>query len=303
MIFFYIGTQKSYTSSVAEYIKHNYNIQFVNDDKESHTMVSEKIHDFTGNNYLDASQGYLYKSKFIENIKKNIGKYRILITYFSLERQYQSLFNMFFEASSLTDNFNFEKKFLQNNFTKEQGGILFNSFSNKRYIEKSRIEFKEYKKFVNRPITDLETLFFCKNEQSMLFNDFSKKKIDNLIKGNIDNFFKLELVQFENDNWDSINVLQPLFIPKIYLWLIEHNLSKEQIDIISFKSEEDLQKQIDDYFQKYNFKKIKQEKIKYISPGKNYRKKKSFKPQLSNQYKKKLQMIEISFKKKLGIEY
>ena len=138
-------------------------------------MISEKIHDFTGNNYLDASQGYLYKSKFIENIKKNTGKYRILITYFSLERQYQSLFNMFFEASSLTDNFNFEKKFLQNNFTKEQGGILFNSFSNKQYIEKSRIEFKEYKKFVNRPITDLETLFFCKNEQSMLLNDLSKK--------------------------------------------------------------------------------------------------------------------------------
>lgn len=82
---------------------------------------------------------------------------------------------MFFEASSLTDNFNFEKKFLQNNFTKEQGGILFNSFSNKQYIEKSRIEFKEYKKFVNRPITDLETLFFCKNEQSMLLNDLSKK--------------------------------------------------------------------------------------------------------------------------------
>lgn len=179
-----------------------------------------------------------------------------MITYFSLERQYQSLFNMFFEASSLTDNFNFEKKFLQNNSTKEQGGILFNSFSSKQYIEQSRIEFKKYKEFVNRPITDLETLFFCKNEQSILFNDFSQKKIDNLINGNINNFCKLELVQFENDDWDSINVLQPLFIPKIYLWLTEHNLSKKQIDIISFKSEDDLQKHIDDYLQKYNFKKI-----------------------------------------------
>lgn len=259
MLYFILGFQKCFTSSVHDVFINDLNFKPLDKkNKESGYFFYKSQLDIDPNrNYVDGTVNYIYDKRAYANINQ-IDKKKILIFSRNPQDRYESMFKMFAEK------FNYKISL------KESIKEIMISSDDADLKDKKIFLLNKYS--VNNQSNTLINQLVLSNQLNLIDSELAAKKLDYIKKGLINDFAKIEFNQYKKKEFhNTLNVL-PLCFDDWMIRSIFENISIGYLNYFYADCPENLSLKLLKFLQSDGFN-INTLKLPYKSPNMDLRKK------------------------------